>query len=412
MPPDTEADAPADVTWQRLAVGFWLAAVVAVCVRGAVQPRSHSLYPTYANAAAHWRGGADLYPHGPLEPGLEPYRYSPLVAASLVPFGLLPDEAGSVLWRLVNAAVLLAGLAAWLRSPLPWKPGKRQRALVYLLVLPLALAGLNNGQTNPLMVGFLLLTVAAAGDGRWNAAALCTALATALKIYPLALGLLLAAAYPRRFAGRLLLAIAVVAALPFLFQRPSYVAGQYAEWLRMLIGDDRKFWPVHVAYRDLWLLFRLTGTPMDPRVYLAIQMLSGAACAALCVAGRLRGWDPATVLTAALVLGTCWMTLCGPATESNTYVLLAPALARGLLAARVEGWPRPERWLPSASTGLLAIGLLAGLTQWTARIHALGMQPLAALLLFAAFLAVYVRLLLTGVTRADTGTVGPTARAA
>jgi hypothetical protein len=40
------------------------------------------------------------------------------------------------------------------------------------------------------------------------------------------------------------------------------------------------------------------------------------------------------------------------------------------------------------------------------------MQPLAALLLFAAFLAVYVRLLLTGVTRADTGTVGPTARAA
>jgi hypothetical protein len=413
MPPDPrEANTPAEVTWRRLAVGFWLAAVVVVCARGVLQPQRHTLYPTFAKAGADWLTGKSLYPHAPLEPGLEPYRYSPLVAAGLVPFELLPARVGSVFWRLANAAVLLAGLAAWLRSSLPWRPGVRHRAIMYLVVLPLALAGLNNGQTNPLVIGLLLLTVAAAGAGRWNGAAACTALATALKIYPLALGLLLAAAYPRRFAGRLVLALAAVAALPFLFQRPDYVAGQYAEWLRMLVGDDRKYWPIHVAYRDLWLLFRITGIPMSPQVYQVIQVLSGAACAAVCGAGRWRGWEPARVLTAAFVLGTCWMTLCGPATESNTYVLLAPALGWALLAARVESWPRPERWLPVASAGLLLIGILAGLTVWTVRVHSLGVQPLAALLLFAAYLSVYTRALAAGTARADAGVGGPAARAA
>jgi hypothetical protein len=228
----------------------------------------------------------------------------------------------------------------------------------------------------------------------------------------LALGLLLTAAYPRRFAGRLVLALAAVAALPFLFQRPGYVAGQYAEWLRMLVGDDRKYWPIHVAYRDLWLLFRVTGMPMNPQVYQAIQVLSGAACAGVCVAGRWRGWEPARVLTVAFVLGTCWMTLCGPATESNTYVLLAPALGWALLAARAENWPPPERWLPAASAGLLLAGVLAGLTLWTVRVHSLGVQPLAALLLFAAYLFVYARQLARGRAGAEARSGGPAARAA
>ena len=65
--------------------------------------------------------------------------------------------------------------------------------------------------------------------------------------------------------------LAAVAALPFVFQRPGYVAGQYVEWLRMLVGDDRKYWPIHVAYRDLWLLFRVTGMPMIPQMYQAIR---------------------------------------------------------------------------------------------------------------------------------------------
>jgi Glycosyltransferase family 87 len=396
----------------HLAVGLWAALIVVVCARSAWQPGSRSLYPTFAAAGAHWRAGSSLYQWPPAEPDVDAYRYSPIVAVSLVPFSLLPPGAGSVLWRLVNAGVLLSGLAAWLSSPLPWSLDTRQRALLYLLVLPLAATSLNNGQTNPLVIGFLLLTIAAAGAEKWNLAAVSVALATALKIYPLTMGLLLAAAYPRRFAGRLVVALLAVAALAFLFQRPDYVAAQYADWLRLVGDDDRKSWPLHMAYRDLWLLFRVTGTPLTPRGYQLIQAVSGIACAAVCVAGRLCNWPQTKVLTAVFTLGTCWMILCGPATESSTYVLLAPALAAGMLAARVEAWPRPLCWLPDAAAALLLIGLLAGVSRWTTPIQSLGVQPLAALLLFAAYLAVNVGQLRSGARDAGTIAGRPAARAA
>jgi hypothetical protein len=398
--------------WRRLVVGLWAALIVVVCARGAWQPNAHSLYPTFAAAGAHWFAGSSLYQWPPAEPGLDAYRYSPVVAVGLVPFGLLSAGPGSVLWRMLNAAVLLGGVAAWLRSPMARTLDVRQRAVFYLLVLPLSATSLNNAQTNPLVIGFLLLTVAAAGAERWSLAALCTALATALKIYPLTMGLLLAAACPRRFAGRLLAALVAVAGLAFLFQRPGYVAGQYAEWLRLVADDDRKNWPLHMAYRDLWLLFRVTGTPISPAAYQIVQALSGIACAVICVAGRLRGWPLTKVLTAVFTLGTCWMTLCGPATESSTYVLLAPALAVAVLATRTENWPRPVRRLPDLAAVLLLIALLSGVTRWTAAVQSMGVQPLAALVLFAAYLVVFAGGLWGQAGGAGGAAGGPMARAA
>lgn len=394
MPPDPPLTKISNsIGWQRLAVLLWGLLIAVVCVRSAVQQRTHSLYQTYMTAGSRWLAGTSLYYWGETEPGLEPYRYSPLVAVLLVPFHALPTGIGNVMWRLLNAGVLLGGLAAWMKMPLPWQPDFRQQMLLLLLVLPLSMTSLNNGQTNPIMVGLLLSAVAAAGHGRQALAAAFMALAVALKIYPLALGLLLVAAYPRQFAGWFLLALAVVAVLPFLFQRPGYVMGQYAEWLRILSEDDRKFWPLHMVYRDLWLLFRVTGASISPRAYQVIQVLSGTACAAICVAGRLRGWSTPQVLTTAFMLGTCWMTLCGPATESSTYILLAPALAWGMLTSRVERWPVLVRWLPDLAAGLLLVSILAGLSPRARDFHGLGLQPLAALLLFAAYLAVYLQAL-------------------
>jgi hypothetical protein len=411
MPPDApEAHTANAATGRHLAVALWAVLIAVVCVRSVVQPRVHSLYATYATAGTHWCAGTSLYHWADTEPGLEPYRYSPLVAAALVPFDLLPPRVGGVVWRLLNAGVLLAGLATWLRSPLPWCPDLRQRALVFLMVLPLAAGSLNNAQTNPLMVGFLLLAIAAAGAGKWNRAAVWTALAIALKVYPLALGLLLAAAYPRRFAARLLLAVAAVAAAPFLFQRTGYVVGQYAEWLKALGEDDRRYWDLHMAYRDLWLLFRVAGIPIGQKAYVAIQVVTGAACAAVCVAGRLRNWEAARVLTAVLTLGTCWMTLCGPATESSTYILIAPALAWGLLAVRAGRRAAPVRWLTDAAAGLLALSVVAGVSPLVRYLHALGPQPLAALLLFVAFFAVHLADLRGRAARAEAE--APLARAA
>src|SRR5207237_312863 len=117
---------------------------------------------------------------------------------------------------------LLGAFGWWCRSMLGPFTGSRA-SLLFLLMLPLAVGSLNNGQSNALVLGLLLTTVTGAATERWGLAASCTALATLFKLYPIALGLLMAATFPRRFAGRLVLALLVGLALPFALQQPHYV---------------------------------------------------------------------------------------------------------------------------------------------------------------------------------------------
>ncbi len=379
--------------WLVLAAEVWLLVLLIVCLRAIFWPRVHSLYQTYAAAGGDWLAGTSLYYHEHRPAYLDQYRYSPLVSALLVPFHLLPERLGGVLWRLVNAGVFLFGLGWWTRSAAPFPLTMRQQAALFLLALPLSLSSLGNGQPNALVMGLLLLAVTGITRERWWLAAVGIALATALKIYPLALGLLLLAVYPRRLGWRLAIALAGLAGLPFLLQRPAYVLDQYVQWYRLLGADDRKYWPLDATYRDLWLLLRTWSLPITPRVYLLLQLAAAAGCATLCVAARWRGWQRRQVLTACLMLGTLWMTLCGPATESCTYILLAPALAFGLVASWTQRSPLLVRVLLGGSFLLFLLSVLAGVFPRTAQLHALGLQPLAALLLGSGYVTVLLRTL-------------------
>ncbi len=321
--------------WTRLAAVCWAIVFLAIGIRCAVQPMSRTLYPVYAAAGGDWWAGSDqLYRRTGENGEFDFFRYSPPIAAALVPWHFLPIALGGVVWRLFNATVFLGGAWWWLRSAAPAVLSERRRAGFYLLLIPLSLSSLSNGQVNPLVIGFLLAALAALAEERWWLSAFCVALATSLKLYPLAVGLLLLACYPRQFAGRLLLAVAALAALPFVLQSPAFVLAQYRAWAAALAGDNRWLWPPHMAYRDLWLLLRNWNVSIRPEDYRIVQVIGGAGCAAVCGVLRLRGQTTPHVLSAVLALGSCWMMLLGPATESASYVLLAPALAWSLVAER------------------------------------------------------------------------------
>jgi hypothetical protein len=372
--------------WPAAAALVWAAVVAAVCARSAAQPHKRSLYPTWAAAGGDWVAGADAY-GPPRAPHLDTYRYAPPVTVLLVPWHYLPERLGNALWRLASAAAFLGAFACWLRRAAPGATTPAERGLLYLLLAPLALGSLNNGQTNLLLAALLLAALAAVAAERFWLAGLAVALAVALKGYPLALGLLLVAAHPRRFAAPLLAGLAAVAALPFLFQHPEYVAQQYAGYFERLgHNEGRRFWPDHMAYRDLWLLCRVWNVPLSASAYQAVQALTAAGCAAMVALARRRGWPERRVLEVVLVLGCCWMMACGPATESSTYVLLAPALAWWLVRARREGGLAPAL-LAQQAAGLLFLCVLVGLSPSGVRFHALALHPLAVLLLAASYLA-------------------------
>jgi hypothetical protein len=320
-------------SWERLAVTVWTGLLLGVFVHSLLAPQ-RSVYPIFSEAARHWLSGQKLY--GSVE---TPYRYSPLATTLFIPFSLLPDRAGGLLWRVLNAAVFLGALAWWSRVALPFPLTKGQHAFLFLLVIPLALGSLNNGQSNPLILGLMLAGMACVVRQRWNAASSAIALACLFKIYPIALGSLVMVIHPRRFAGRFLLALALGLSLPMLLQLPQYVVAQNAGWFEELAREDRQSEPPEFWYRDLRLLCHTCHIPLDRRAYLAIQLTVAAAMAALCVVAYLRRMESRRLFVMVLGLACCWMTLFGPATESCTYILLAPSLAWALISPRMNRQP-------------------------------------------------------------------------
>jgi hypothetical protein len=364
-------------------VGVWLTLLVLICARAALWPKKQSVYPIFSDAGQNWVRGDNLYDEHFLLIGIDQYRYSPLATVFFVPISYLPDAVGGVLWRLFNMAVFFGGFAAYARTVWPGRPALTAAAVGCLgwLLLTTSLGSLNNGQANPLVIGALLFAVTWVHRGRWNAATLALCVAIFLKIYPVAMALLLVVAFPRQLGWRLVLFVAVGLALPFAFQRPAYVADQYRQWLDYLANEDRSTRRLADSYRDFHLLLRWVGLPASRGTYLAVQLAAAAAVAAMVQFGRLRRWPRRALLHHLFNLGCLWIILFGPATENCTYILLAPTLAFAVWEAFAVPRPLWTRGLLTAIVCIFVAGAvitaLPGGRDWTYPLN-----PLAALLLF------------------------------
>jgi hypothetical protein len=158
-------------------------------------------------------------------------------------------------------------------------------------------------------------------------------------------------------------------------------------WLDYLLSESRDHLPVMVAYRDLRLLLRVWFVPLSPHAYLAIQLVSAAVAALVCRIGQRRGWPSCRLLTLLLGLGCCWMTVLGVATESATYILVGPTVAWAMVEAWLQRRSLVVRGLVFSSYGLLLAAQLANWFPGSGYVHALGVQPLATLILIAGLLA-------------------------
>jgi hypothetical protein len=372
-------------SWQKGAVLLWVLILVGSCGRVLLSrsPSSAGIYRVYAEAGQHWREGAAVYPDAD---GWDAFPYSPLLAAFFVPFSTLSAPLGNALYRLVLSGSFLAALKWWCRSAPPRALSPTGQALVFLLVIPVTATTMVNGQMGGLVAAAVILTIAAAASERWHWAAAFATLGCLIKVYPIALALLLCVCYPRRFAKPFAVALGVGLGLPFLLQSPAYVADQYGRWLHLLRGSDRHDWPLEIANRDVALLFRVWWRPLDRWLWQALQLLTAAGAALWCLAARRAGWPGRRLLVTVLGTATCWMTLFGPVVESFTYILVGPTLAWLL----IEAWQ--EKRAPLYRIGLVAswsIFTAATLAVWfphAIRVHSMGPHPLAGLLLLGCLL--------------------------
>lgn len=369
---------------ETLVIVLWAATIAAVCIRVVLSPETHTVFPVFAAAGRSWITGEDLYSRVAV-PVTGPFRYSPLVAAIFAPFSLLPTSAAEVLWRLVEAAIYLGALERWLTRGIAPRLSSLEHSMVLLLVLPLSFENLKNGQTNLIVIAMLLAAAVGVVENRWRTAAACVGIAAAFKIYPLALGFLFAALYPASFILPMLGAILAIFAMPFVLQRPGYVMHQYISWLKYLRADDRSGFPLAISYRDFGFLFRRVGHPIPPDIYLAVQLAAAALVAGCCIAARQAGFERRDLMRITLALACCWMLLFGPATESSTYILLAPSLALELLWAAGRHASHTVLAALIVSYGLLMLDLIRMI--YPSPFVTAGLQPLAALTFMCAIAA-------------------------
>lgn len=352
----------------------WLCFVSGLTTYAYLRPESHTVFDIYLGASRRWLAGENLY-----ERTREFYRYSPLFAVSLTPLAVLSDSAAAAIWKVVNCGVFALGLAAWSRRLIPDRLSRGEIATLFMLALPLSLHSMYNSQANLTMLGSTLLGLAAAAEGRWNRAAAWLAWATLIKGYPVALAMLVAGIYPRQFALKYVAALGLGLLLPFAAQTPELVQWQYANWFGHL-ADSAAL--MRERLRSVDHLFVLYGRPLDPAKFALTGAAAGVVAYGLCLFRAKQTTDSRQRLSCIFEWFALWVVLFGPATESCTYVVVAPVVAWRLLGAlcRANGGPSVA-WLCASllMMGPLVTDMFGKLVRNFANEH--GSQPLGAILL-------------------------------
>src|SRR5574342_1221038 len=181
-----------------------------------VSGTDRTVVPSYRIAALNWLAGRGLYDGT----GVGGFVYFPQAAILFVPFALLPQALGEVLWRFIIIGTFAAGLRGF-AALVGEKTRKELFPLMTLVAIPLAWDCARNGQATLIMTGFMILAVVDAARNHWWRATLWLALSVAIK--PLAIVVvLLIAATDRPMTWRVLLGMIILALTPFATQHPSY----------------------------------------------------------------------------------------------------------------------------------------------------------------------------------------------
>ena len=295
---------------------LWIIPMLVVAVLVIHDPLKHTVtLDSYHKSAQSWRAGRSLYEIGP-----SGMNYLPQFAILFSPFDFLPLALGEILWRFCAAASLAGGL--WVLARQFFGPQfERPFLWATIIAMPLSLGALRNGQANAVFGGVTLLAVVALFQKRWWPALAWMVLATALK--PLGLVLLaLAALYYMPLVRRLPAALLGLAVFPFFFAGPDYVLAQYREaWLNLrqcaAVTENR--------FADFNGILRALGAPLSPGVSTAVRVLAGGLTAVAWLWGA-RRLDPALRCLWLYALAAAYLMLFNPMTETNSYVILAPAL--------------------------------------------------------------------------------------
>lgn len=330
-------------TAERLAWGLWILLVVVVSVLVVMQPGRRTVTPTYVQAVRSWWVDRNIY-----DTSVYGFLYPPQFAILYTPFAQAPVPFGDVLWRWLNIGLFVSGLARLARTaPYPLGGEKGRFVMLTLLALPACLSSARNGQIN--MTEAALMAHAAvdlAAARPWSATA---SLALGIALKPVALVMAALAALTRlRLAWRLSIAGFFVFLLPFATSPPEYVWRQYAGFVdKMRVAST----PGVDAFSDVSGLVYSAGLDVTDVALLPLRAAAGLGILAVWLLASRRFEEPERS-HALLALSAVFVTVFNPRTETNGYVMLAPAVGMFALHARAAAASHTVVFLAVIALGL------------------------------------------------------------
>lgn len=329
----------------RLAAGLWMVLALVMVGKSVIKPTTHSVYPMYADVGRDWWSPGTGEEH-PARIAHMQARYGANFWDFMGVFCHLPDRWGGAIWSLFSLGVFLSGL--WMLSEhlFPPKMGGWSRHWAYVIAPWFGVASLYNGQVNVLIAGCLAWGVAMVAQGQFWLAGLCIAVPVCFKTYPIALAMILASLYPRRFALPFIASLCWLLTVPFLWHDSEWVLSRYERWAWFLsngfeICEIERF----VGFRqflETWV-FSISG-----RQFALVQMVTGLGVLACIHRLRQRQASERDVLVHAYVLTMLWIILFGPATEEATFLLAAPAFTWMVIEGCRSGMDWREQWTVGA----------------------------------------------------------------
>lgn len=350
----------------RLALALWAILAAAVCIKALALGGEHTVYPQFVGAARHWWTDMSLYADYSQTENMDGYRYSPAFAVAFTPFYLLPNRLGLIAWNLLSIGLLVWALHVLVRDVLAYSTDAiidlrwhaAEGALLTLALVGSAV-GIWSGQSNAILPALIVMGLAAIMRERWWAASLLLAVPVFIKIWPMAIVLLLMACWPRQLIGRFVVACIVLTLVPFLTRPPSTVVWQYQEWYLALTGPFQGRWG---GYRDAWTIWEQLGpmlgvqadwtNALQHRIYTILQLLTAATVLVWCLWQRRRVQATGQLLMLIFAMWAAWQLLFGPATEQLTYGIIAPATSWAVLVCFAE---KRAQWLTVTAWAMLSL---------------------------------------------------------
>lgn len=217
--------------------GWFLLALVTVFLMQVPVSQEPGAYETFYLAVEKFKDGGSPYGNY----GYDLYKYSPtFLFVPLYLLSFLPLILGAITWQTLSLLVYYFGMRQLLQQ---FKQVVKPTALFSLLFIFYALSDLNingtHGQSNTLLVGFMVLSLALYFRGQFVWAALSLAFVTNMKLFPIALTLLLFLDLKKRFISWTFIWHIVLALVPFVVWGSSVSHSLYSGWLGNLLIDEK-----------------------------------------------------------------------------------------------------------------------------------------------------------------------------